>query len=191
MSRSWTCARERRPSTAPDIVSDRWRGRRPAGLAAVFALGLLIAAAAASAREADRSQVVVRDDAGRVLAEVALPPSRELTLRYRNSIYHSIAEEHFRVSGNELELLSLGAEELAVLEEYYGAFGAERDGDVGHGERAWSVGVERPPVALPLRIQATALGERTLLIGGREISLSQLVAGRDDTVVVLSIEGDR
>jgi hypothetical protein len=66
-----------------------------------------------------------------------------------------------------------------------------RDGDVGPGERAWSVGVERPPVALPLRIQATALGERTLLIGGREISLSQLVAGRDDTVVVLSIEGDR
>ena len=163
-------------------MKDRWRGRRAAGLAVVVIVGTLIVAAAASARVANARWLVVRDDRGAELARVAVPASHELTLRYRNSIYHSIAEEHFRVSGQNLELVSLSAEELAVLEEYYGAFGAVRDG------RTWSVSVERPPVALPLRIQATALGERTLLVDGREISLWQLVAGRDDTVVVLSLE---
>jgi hypothetical protein len=133
---------------------------------------------------------VVRDDRGGELARVPLPASHELTLRYRNSIYHSIAEEHFRVSGDKLELASLSAEELAVLEEYYGAFGAVRDaaGDAG---LAWTVRVERPAVALPLRIQATALGERTLLVDGREIALWRLVAGKDETVVVLGLEDDR
>lgn len=166
-------------------MRDRWRGRRTAGLAVVVLLGTLIAAAAASARDGSSPWLVVRDDAGAELAAIALPPTGELTLRYRNSIYHSIADEHFRVSGDELVLYQLGAEELAVLEEYYGAFGAARDAGDG---LAWSVGVERPPVALPLRIQATPLGERTLIVAGREISLWRLVAGRDDTVVVLSVE---
>lgn len=151
----------------------------------VVLLATLIAAAAASARDASAPFVVVRDDAGAELARVALPDSGELTLRYRNSLYHSIAEEHFRVADNQLRLFELDAEELAVLEEYYGAFGAVRA--AGH-EMPWSVGVERPPVSLPLRIQATALGERSLIVDGREISLWRLVAGRDDTVVILSIE---
>jgi len=73
-----------------------------------------------------------------------------------------------------------------VLEEYYGAFGATRDDTPG--DLAWNVAVERPGVTLPLRIQATALGERTLLVDGDEIPLWQLVAGRDDTVVVLTLE---
>ncbi|HJP71341.1 MAG TPA: hypothetical protein VJ975_06440 [Candidatus Limnocylindria bacterium] len=164
-------------------MKDRWRGRRAAGLAVVVLLGTLIAAAAASARDSG-PWLVVRDDAGDELARMPLPASHELTLRYRNSIYHSLAEEHFRVSGDDLDLHALDAQELAVLEEYYGAFGATReDGDMG-----WSVQVERPPVALPLRIQATALGERTLIVDGRETSLWRLVAGRDDTVVILSVE---
>lgn len=147
-------------------------------------LGSLIAAAVASARDTSAPWVVVRDDAGAELARVVLPASHELTLRYRNSIYHSLAEEHFRASGGQLDLYALDAEELAVLEEYYAAFGATPVGD----GLAWSVRVERPPVALPLRIQATALGERTLIVDGREIALWRLVAERDDTVVVLSLE---
>jgi hypothetical protein len=167
-------------------MKDRWRGRRAAGLAVVVLVGSLIVAAAAWARDDSEPWLVVRDDGGTELARVALPESRELTLRYRNSIYHSLAEEHFHVSGRMLDLVALSAEEPAVLEEYYGAFGASRDDTAG--DLAWSVAVERPLFTLPLRIQATALGERTLLVDGDEIPLWQLVAGRDDTVVVLTLE---
>lgn len=168
-------------------MKDRWRGRRTAGLAVAIVLGTLIAAAAATARDGGGGPwVVVRDDNGEELARVALPASHELTLRYRNSIYDSLAEEHFGVAGNKLELHALGAEELAVLEEYYGAFGATPE----NAEMPWRVSVERAPVALPLRIQATALGERTLIVGAHEVSLWRLVAGRDDTIVILNVERD-
>ncbi len=166
-------------------MKDRWRGRRAAGLAVVVLLGALIAAAAVSARDDSASWLVVRNDGGAELTRIALPASHELTLRYRNSLYHSIAEEHFRVTGDTLDLHALSADELAVLEEYYGAFGATHH----DATMAWTVTVERPPVALPLRIQATALGERTLIVEGREISLWRLVVGSDDTSVILSVEG--
>ncbi|MGH2394503.1 MAG: hypothetical protein ACRDGH_13625, partial [Candidatus Limnocylindria bacterium] len=120
------------------------------------------------------------------LARAALPPTDTFALRYRNSVYRSLAEERFRVEDDHLSLVELGADELAVLEEYYTAVGAERGGP--DASRTWSLAVHRPPIALPLRVQATALGERTLLTSTREIALWRLVAGRDDTLVILTVE---
>jgi len=165
---------------------DRWRGRRLAGLAALVLVAGAMAGAAAMAREDDTRWIVVRDRAGAELTRAPLPCSNELALRYRNSVYKSVAEEHFEVTGDHLKLVELQADELAVLEEYYTAVGATR-ADPGSGLR-WRIGVERPPIELPLRIQATALGERTLLTSEEEVSLWRLVADRDDMLVVLSIE---
>ena len=54
--------------------------------------------------------------------------------------------------------------------------------------RRWRTPVARPAVDLPLRIQATALGERTLIVDGREVALWRLVEGGASTLVVLDIE---
>jgi hypothetical protein len=48
--------------------------------------------------------------------------------------------------------------------------------------------VERPPIPLPHRVQATALGQRSLVTDGMDIPLWKLVEDRDDTLVVLSVE---
>lgn len=162
---------------------DRWRGRRLAGLAVVILLLGLTAAVAA--RDGGERWIVVRDATGGELARAMLPASGEMAMRYRNSVYESLAEEHFQVAGDHLRLVELRAEELAVLEEYYTAVGASRSPPMGD----WRIAVERPPIALPLRVQATELGQRTLLTEAGEIELWRLVAGRDDTVVILSVEG--
>jgi hypothetical protein len=156
------------------------------GLAAAVLLTVAAAGAASTARDDDARWVVVRDASGAELARAPLPPSHAFVLRYRNSVYGSLAEERFAVEGDHLRLVELRADERAVLEEYYAATGAIRG---TAGGRAWTVAVERPPIALPLRVQATALGERTLLTESGEISLWRLVAGRDGTLVVLSVEG--
>jgi hypothetical protein len=161
---------------------DRWRGRRTSGLAVVILLLGLTAAVAA--REGGERWIVVRDATGAELVRVMLPESGEMAMRYRNSVYESMAEEHFRVAGDHLRLVELRAEELAVLEEYYTALGASRSPPLGE----WRIAVERPPIALPLRVQATELGQRTLLTEAGEIELWRLVAGGDDTVVILSVE---
>jgi hypothetical protein len=162
---------------------DRWRGRRLAGLAVVVLLLGLTAAVAA--RDGGERWIVVRDATGAELTRAVLPASGEMAMRYRNSVYESLAEEHFRVDGDQLRLVELRAEELAVLEEYYTAVGASRSPPM----RDWRIAVERPPIALPLRVQATELGRRTLMTEAGEIALWRLVAGRDDTVVILSVEG--
>lgn len=184
MSSSWTSARAPRRSTAPEAM-DRWRGRRLAGLA--LAGVIAISAGGGSPPDAGSRWVVVRDAAGQELARAVLPPSARFALRYRNSLYHSVAEERFEVDGSQLRLVSLEAQEPAVLEEYYGAFGAKR-GAPG-SDLAWSVAVERPPISLPLRVQATPLGERTLVTHDGPLPLWRLVAGRDDTLVILTVEG--
>jgi hypothetical protein len=161
-------------------------GRRMTGLVAAVLMTVAAAGAVTTARDDDARWVVVRDASGAELARTALPPSQEFALRYRNSVYGSLAEERFAVKGDRLRLVELGADERAVLEEYYAAPGSVRG---AAGGRAWSVAVERPPIALPLHVQSTALGERTLLTESGEISLWRLVAGRDDTLVVLSVEG--
>jgi len=166
---------------------DRGRGRRLAGLAVAVLLATATAGAVAMVRDGGARWVVVRDAGGAELARAALPPSSEFTLRYRNSVYESVAEERFQVEGDHLELVELRAVELAVLEEYSTASGAVRD--ASGSPLTWSISVERPPIELPLRVQATALGKRTLVTAQGEISLWRLVAGRDDTLVILTIEG--
>jgi hypothetical protein len=168
---------------------DRWRGRRAAGLAVVLLLAMAIAGSVAVAGNGATRWVVVRDAAGTELTRAALPPSHAFALRYRNSLYHSTAEEHFAVDGGHLRLVELRADELAVLEEYYTAVGALPAS--GDSDLAWRIAVERPSIPLPLRVRATELGRRTLLAGDEEIALWRLVAGRDDTLVVLSVEPSR
>jgi hypothetical protein len=163
----------------------RWRGRRLAGLSLVVLLAASAAGATVTARDSAR-WIVARDVAGVELARLALPPSGQFGLRYRNSVYGSIAEEWYSVDGDRLQLEHLAADELAVLEEYSMAFGAVRTGP--GADRRWEVAVERPPIDLPLSVRATALGERTLLSAGAELALWRLVSPGPDTLVVLTIE---
>jgi len=168
----------------------RWRVRRRAGLAAaVVALATAIAGAGTAADAGDPPWLVVRDASGNELARAALPSTKSFALRYRNSVYHSTAEEHFAVDDGSLRLVELRAEELAVLEEYYTAVGGRRTS--GDSTLGWRVAVERPPIELPLRVRATELGRRTLVVGDQVIALWALVAGRDESLVVLSVEESR
>lgn len=164
----------------------RWRGRRLDGLAVAILLAASTGATVGAAGDGGEWWAVVRNEAGDELARAPIPASRELTLRYRNSLYGSLAEEHFVVKNGDLSLVALAADELAVLEEYYAAVGATRSNSED-GLR-WRIRVERPPIELPLHIQATALGERTLLAAGNEVPLWRLVADRESALVILSIE---
>lgn len=166
----------------------RWRDRRLAGLTAVVLLAVAMTSSVAVARDEDSRWLVVRNRAGAELARVVLPPSDQFSLRYRNSVYESLAEERFSVVVDQLRLDELAADELAVLEEYYTATGAMRG---GASDLEWRVAVIRPPITLPLLIQATALGQRTLRTADSAIALWRLVAGTDDTLVILSVEGTR
>lgn len=168
---------------------DRWRGRRRAGLAAAAVLGLALGMSGAVTAAGGGPWVVVRDGAGTELARAPLPPTQSFALRYRNSLYHSAAEEHFAVGDGGLRLVELRAEELAVLEEYYAAFGAHPVSNAS--AMTWQVAVERPPIGLPLHVRATELGKRTLVAGDQVIALWQLVADRDESLVVLSVEDAR
>ncbi|MDQ4034596.1 MAG: hypothetical protein M3153_01595 [Chloroflexota bacterium] len=165
---------------------NRWRGRLAAGLAAASLLATAVAGAVAMARDDTARSIVVRDAAGAELARAELRPSEGFALRYRNSVYRSIAEERFRVDGDRLRLVELRAEELAVLEEYYTATAADRTSSGSSLE--WRVVVERPPIPLPHRVQATALGQRSLVTERVDIPLWKLVEDRDDTLVILSVE---
>ena len=168
----------------------RWRDRRRAGLvAAIAALATAIAGAGTAADSSDPQWLVVRDASGSELARAALPSTKSFALRYRNSVYRSTAEERFAVDDGRLRLVELRAEELAVLEEYYSAVGAVRTS--GDSTLGWQIAVERPPIELPLRVRATELGRRTLVVGDRVIALWALVAGRDESLVVLSVEESR
>jgi len=155
----------------------------------MLALAASIAGAVTAADAGDSQWLVVRDASGTELARAALPSTRSFALRYRNSVYHSTAEEHFAVDDGSLRLVELRAEELAVLEEYYTAVGASRASDDSALE--WRVAVERPPIELPLRVRATELGRRTVVVGDEAIALWALVAGRDESLVLLSVEEAR
>jgi hypothetical protein len=166
---------------------DLWRGRRRAGLAAaVVALTAAVAGADAAADSGDARWLVIRDASGTELTRAPLPSTGSFALRYRNSVYGSTAQEHFTVDDGSLRLVELRAEELAVLEEYYTATGAVLA--AGDSTLKWMVAVERPPIDLPLRVRATELGRRTLVVGDQEIALWQLVAAREESLVVLSVE---
>jgi hypothetical protein len=159
-------------------MPSRWRGRI-AGLAILATLGPL--ALTAGAARADPI-LVVRGPDDRVLAELRLPDGT-FTLRYRNSLYRSIAEEHYVVDAlGRIELVGLAADELAVLEEYYAidrpAWRAE------HGAvRTWRADPARRVNIENLIVAGTDLGQRTLLVDGEApLALWRLVRDRSPSV---------
>jgi len=121
-------------------------------------------AVVAAGREAPILVVRGPDDA--VIARVPLPDAR-FTLRYRNSLYGSLAEERYVATDDRRIVLDgLAADELAVLEEYYGIDEPARRSTAG--DRAWVAEPARPVVVPDLTIAATDLGRRTLLVEGHE-----------------------
>lgn len=142
-------------------MRSRWRGRSAALAVAAAAAALVVATTAGA------SQPVLRVSLpdGSVLATVPLPGD-ELTLRYRNSLYGTLAEERFTVTDDgQLQLVGLAAEQQAVLEEYYAVDSPPRAADDG---LAWVADPAREPVIGTLRVAATDRGERTLLVDGHE-----------------------
>lgn len=172
-------------------MANRWRGRR-AGLAIVLAL--VTAAASASALSAlglgdarSTLAVVVRASDGTVLARVPLPATGQFALRYRNSLYGSLAEERFTATPDRrFWLQELAADELAVLEEYYAVPGPAEHAPVGD-RRIWRARPADVSAFERLTIAATKLGERTLLVPGHEdVALWRLV--EREPVVVVELE---
>jgi hypothetical protein len=168
---------------------DRRRGWR-AGLAAVLAVGVVLAVAVLASAVLDRARpaLTVRDADGALLARVPLSAGQGFALRYRNSLYGTLAEERFVVAAQgQLRLVELAADQLAVLEEYYAVTEPAMRAPRG-SRRAW-VATPARTVELPeLTIAATDLGERTLLVPGRSpLPLWRLVEA--DPTVVLQVEG--
>jgi hypothetical protein len=132
-------------------------------------------------------RLVVRDARG-VLHATAEPPDGRFILRYRNSVYGSLAEERFAISDDgRIILIGLAADEVAVLGEYYGAR-QPRPADGGDGRR-WQASPEEQVALETLRLAATDLGQRTLLVEGRPpIELWQMV---DDDAPNLTLAAER
>lgn len=158
----------------------RWRGRF-GGLAILVMLGALVVALAVGSA-ARAPSLVVRGPDGDVLAERALPGGG-FSLRYRNSLYRSLAEERFAVdAAGRIRLVELSADQLAVLEEYYAIdTPAERQG--ADAARAWRAEPARDVVIESLMVAATDLGQRVLLVdGAAPLELWRLVDDGDPSV---------
>lgn len=164
---------------------DRRVGLAAAALVAVGglagALGLPLAGASS-----DPAAVVVTDRDGDVLAEVPLPGDT-FAVRYRNSIYGTLAEERYRVHDGRFALVTLAADQLAVLEEYYAVPAPTAAPEDDRRSYVAAPAPGRAPTFTTLSIAATRLGERTLLVPGRApVALWRLVD--DDPTIVLRIE---
>jgi len=147
-------------------------------------LGLLLLPLAASAAGRQDAVLVVRGPDRTVLARLPLATGG-FTLRYRNSVYRSTAEEHYAVGPEgSIELRSLAADELAVLEEYYAI--DEPAHASTSGARAWTAEPARPVVLASLTVAATDLGRRTLLIDGQPaLELWHLVRDESPSVYLV------
>lgn len=159
----------------------RWRGRATVSAIAIVTLLGTIAVATAVGRSQSDLQVALPD--GRVVVRLQLPDSREFSLRYRNSLYGTMAEERFLVTDDgQLQLIGLAAEQLAVLEEYYGA---TEPAHRSAGGLAFAAAPAHAPVSETLRVAATDRGERTLLVAGHTpVELWQFVDDPDPVVVI-------
>ena len=166
------------------MFRDRWRGRRRAGPALVIALtsGLVAGSVAAAPYQG----IVVTDDDGRVLARLALGESQAFSLRYRNSLYGTLAEERFVVEGTRFRLDRLAAKQLAVLEEYYAVTEAPvLATDWWSASPAYDLELER------LTVAATDLGERTILVEGQAPVPLWKLAADSNSLVHLEVERAR
>lgn len=174
------CARAPRPISTGSDVKDGWRGRR-AGLAVVtaFVAGAIGPSAAGGG---GHGTVLVSDPDGRVLASVPLGDDGTFSLRYRNSLYGTLATERFvALEDGGFALNRLSAQQIAVLEEYY----AVGSGPVAIGEGWWSAEPAYELELEQLRVAATDLGVRTLLVGGEApVDLWRLVDDAAPSVVI-------
>ena len=159
-------------------MGNRWRGRL-AGLAILAALGPLTLTAAAAHTD---PILVVRGPDQSVLAELPLP-DRTFTLRYRNSLYQSLAEEQYVVDAEgRIKLVGLAADELAVLEEYYAIERPAWRASSG-AARTWRAGPAREVIIENLIVAGTDLGQRTLLVDGQApLALWRLVGDRSPSI---------
>ena len=163
----------------------RWRGRSAA--LAVVAAALALTFGAAAVGKTPQTLRIAMPDGGEV-ASVPLPDDGTLTLRYRNSLYGTLAEERFAVTDDgRLRLVALRAEQLAVLEEYYAIDTPARR--IGTEGLAWEAIPARGSPIRTLRVAATDLGERTLLVAGHEpVELWRFV---EDTAPSVMLEVER
>jgi hypothetical protein len=176
-----------------------WRGRasglarppRPAGAALALSLGVLAVlgatAAGVSGPPAAEWLLVGRLQAGAVVFSVPLPEG-SFALRYRNSVYGSLAEERFTVdAAGRLVLTELASDEVALLGEYYAVAQRPRPAPPADA-RAWVA----PPAGQmelgELSLVASRHGERTLLVDGRAPIQLWDLAGTDSAALRLSAE---
>ena len=133
--------------------------------------------------------IVIRGHGGDVLASMPLQGQR-FAVSYRNSIYGTLAEERYVVlPDGRYRLVEIAADQLAVLEEYYGVPGSPRRAAEAD-RREWVVPPDpaRPVIFEALSIAATDLGERTIRVS-REPPLELWRLVEDGTpFVVLDIE---
>lgn len=156
-------------------MQNRWRGRS-VGLVILLLLPLSLTAARADRRSEPTLSVV--GPSGSTIATVPLATGT-FTLRYRNSLYRSWAEEHYAITADgAIRLLGLRTEELAVLEEYY-----EIDGPARRSGGAWHAQPLREHELDGLTVAATDLGRRTLIVDGvAPLPLWRLVDDADPMV---------
>jgi hypothetical protein len=175
---------------APRTGFRRWR---VLVLAAAVAVALAGGTAAALAgRGEDGPAVTVRAPDGHLIARVPLDGDT-FAVSYRNSIYTTLAEERYRVNPDgRFELVEIAAEQLAVLEEYYAVPDPPRPAPPGDRlDYVVEPNPERPAVFDDLRIAATDLGERTLIVPGHApVAIWERVVS-DDPTVILDIEENR
>ena len=175
-----------------------WRRRRgrsnglAIGIILASAITITVVAAAASVvagqgRTAASWRLVVRDANGVTLARADLGEGR-FALHYRNSVYGSRAEERFTVlDDGRIHLVGLAADDAAVLGEYYGTRDPRRAA-IGAAFR-WEAAPAHPVTIERLRLAATDLGERALIVDGRPpIDLWRLVA---DSAPEVSLGAER
>lgn len=156
-------------------------------VALLVCLGTLVGIAAGNAGSPQRFLTVANDDGE--LASLPLTGDT-FAVSYRNSIYQTLAEERYEVQPDgSYRLVQIAADQLAVLEEYYGVPDAPTP--AGPEDRRNYVvppNPERPVVFDTLSIAATDLGQRTLHVPGQPpLELWPLV-GNSNPFVVLDIK---
>lgn len=174
----------------------RWRGRASglavltlvAAVSAVSAVGLSAdGRAPAAVTPPSGWQLVALDQDGEALVRAPLRDGH-FTLRYRNSIYGSLAEERFRVdAAGRLELVELAADEAAVLDEYYETAGKPRRAGADD-TRQWKAPPAEPLALAELALAATEHGQRTLVVDGQAIPLWQLTRSGAPTITLRAEE---
>jgi hypothetical protein len=160
-------------------------GKAAVAAVLVAELGVVAGCAAAAGALPPGPVISVRDPAAALLAQVPVG-AEGFAVSYRNSLYGTLAEERYRLAEDgRFTLVELAADQLAVLEEYYGVPGPVRHAPAGDRRNF----IARPALGAEfaaLDVAATALGERTLHVPGHTpVPLVPLASAADPTVVLV------